>query len=785
MEENIPTNYNHKEVESRIRKFWEEEKIFFTDLKKLKKSKKIFLVDTPPPTVSGRMHMGHAFSYSQQDFIVRFKRMNMPVFYPFGTDDNGLPTERLIEKLKNVKSKKMDREEFIKLCLETLKEITPSFIEDWKKLGISCDFSKIYSTIDDHSRKISQKFFIELYKKGRIYEKEFPTLWCTTCETSIAQAELEDREEESFFTTIKFYVDKEILPIATTRPELLPACVAIFVHPQDNRYKKFVGKKAKVPLFGFEVPIIKDYSANPEKGTGALMICSYGDKYDVDAISRYKLEEKIVLNYNGILNEKAGKYTGLSVKEARKKILEDLEKEGLIIKKEKIKHVVNVHDKCGTEIEFLPTRQWFIKILDLKKKWIELGKKIKWYPEFMFKRYKNWINGLEWDWNISRDRHFGVPIPLWKCTKCGEIILAEEKELPVDPTKIEKRCYKCKSVANPEKKVLDTWATSSLTPQIASSLFDNEIKLPFSLRPQAHDIIRTWAFYTIIRSYFSENKIPWKEIMISGFVTLHGEKMSKSKGNVIDPQNLFEKYGADVLRYWAASSRLGEDFDYNEKDFISGKKFLIKLWNASRFIFMNLKEFRKDVKKLEVMDKWILFKLNNLVKEITESFENYQYHLVKNKIEKFFWNDFCDNYLEIVKRRIYEGTNEEKESAYYTLYKTIFTLIKLLAPIMPFITEEIYQKFLKACEEKSIHLCKWPKADKKNFKKEFEIGETFIQILHRVREEKSKAKKSLKSKIILKLEKEKLNKIKPALKDLKAVINAERIEEGNFEVIFI
>src|SRR3989344_2351719 len=360
--------YNPNEVEKRIISFWEKEKIYKFDLKK---KGKVFSIDTPPPTVSGKMHIGHAFSYAHEDFIARFHRMKDNVFYPFGTDDNGLPTERLIERLKNVKSKNMPRSEFIKICLKTLKEIIPDFIEDWKKLGVSCDYDISYSTIDENSRRISQKSFIELFKKGLVYRKEFPTIWCPECQTAIAQAELEDKQEESKFSTLKFKVDGKDLLIATTRPELLGACVGVFVNPKDNRYNNLAGKKAKVPLFNFEVPILEDESADIEKGTGVLMICSYGDKFDVDAINRHRLESKLILDKAGKIKE--GNYKGLKVKEARAKILEDLKNAGLIVKQDNISHVVNVHDKCGTEIEFLTTEQWFIKILDKKKELINQG----------------------------------------------------------------------------------------------------------------------------------------------------------------------------------------------------------------------------------------------------------------------------------------------------------------------------------------------------------------------------------------------------------------------------
>ena len=367
--------YDFLEAEPRIRKFWDDEKIYKTNPKKL--DEKTFSIDTPPPTVSGNMHMGHAFSYSQEDFIARYRRMKQGVFYPFGTDDNGLPTERLVEKLNKIKSIDMSRDDFIKMCIKTLKEITPDFISQWKEIGISADFNTSYSTIDDNSRKFSQKYFLELLNKGLTYKKEFPTIWCPECQTSIAQAELEDKELPSSFLTLKFKIkgSKDDLKIATTRPELIPACVAVFVNPTDKRYSKLIGKKAITPLFNSEVPIIADPSANPEKGTGILMVCSYGDKFDVEAIAKHKLTPKIILNKDGTLNSKG--YVGLYVKKARKKITEDLEKAGLILEKKEISHAVNTHDKCATEIEFLPTAQWFIKILDKKKELIAQAKKIK------------------------------------------------------------------------------------------------------------------------------------------------------------------------------------------------------------------------------------------------------------------------------------------------------------------------------------------------------------------------------------------------------------------------
>lgn len=773
---------NIQEIEKQILRFWEKEKIY-----KFNKSskKKIYSIDTPPPTVSGNMHVGHAFSYSQQDFIARFKRMSgFEVFYPFGTDDNGLPTERLVEKINNIKSKSMSRTDFIALCLKTLKEITPDFIQDWKNLGISCDYDLYYSTIDENSQKISQQSFLQLYKKGLIYKEKFPTIYCPECQTPVAQAELEDKTKTTQFTTLKFKSENKDLPIATTRSELLAACVAVFINPQDKRYKHLIGKKAVVPLFNHQVPIIQDESANIEKGTGVLMVCSYGDKYDVDAIKRHKLQPKIIINKNGTLN--IPKYNSLSIKDARKKILEDLKSQNLILEQKTIEHNVNVHDKCGTEIEFLPLEQWFVKILDKKSQLIQQGKKISWFPEHMLKRYENWINGLEWDWSISRDRHFGIPIPAWHCEKCNLTVLPKESELPIDPLKIKKNCPECKLPLVPETKVLDTWATSSLTPQIASSLINDKIKIPYSLRPQAHDIIRTWAFYTIVKSLLHESKIPWSDITISGFVTLEGQKMSKSKGNVISPQEIMQKYGSDVLRYWASTSKLGEDLGYQEKEMITGKKYVTKILNAAKFVFLNLKHQKKQPKLIET-DRLFLSQLNSLIISTASAFNNYNYSKAKLETDSFFWHSFTDNYLEIIKNRIYQGNEQEKASASYALYSSLLTLLKLFAPITPFITEHIYQTYFKEYEKTpSIHISDWPTKIKiKSEKSDEQIWNILIEIISKVRQAKSEAKKSMNSPIVLTLPKPTLTALNTILPDIRAVTAAKKIHGGDFRVEFL
>ena len=785
------SEFDIKKIEEKSKAFWEKEKIYSFNPES---KNKIYSIDTPPPTVSGRMHIGHAFSYSQQDFIVRYKRMRgYNIFYPFGADNNGVATERLIEKEEKVRSRDMSREAFIKLCLNYLKKELPLFIQDWKNIGISCDWEKGgYSTINEHSRKISQWSFLDLYKKGRVYRKDAPAMWCPECQTGISQVEAQDKEMESTFNDVVFKVGGKDLIIATTRPELLPACVAVFYHPSDSRYKKLKGKNAKVPLFNFEVPIMEDARVDREKGTGIVMCCTFGDQTDMEWQKAYNLPIKETISREGKMTEIAGRYRGMPIKEARKEIIEDLKKHGLLKIQKKIVHSVNVHERCGTEIEFVKSKQWFVRYLDLKKQMIEWGRKLNWYPKFMEVRYDNWIKGLQWDWLISRQRYFGIPFPVWYCKKCGEISIADEKDLPVDPI-VDKPNKKCKcgsSEFTAERDVLDTWFTSSMSPIISTKLLDKanqEKAFPMSLRPQAHEIISFWLFNTVVKSNLHFNKNPWKDVVISGIVTLKGEKMSKSKGNAIQPQDVIKNYGADALRYWAASSKLGEDFDYQEKDVITGKKFVTKLMNATKFIFMNLKNYKPGKAKLVDTDRMFLVVLNELIKKCTDAFEKYEYSKTKSETDYFFWNVFCDNYLEIIKNRVYNGTKEEKESAFYTLYTSLLTILKLMAPFTPFITEEIYQSYFRENEKvKSIHISEWPAEirveKKKDDEKKFDL---LAKVIARIRQEKSLAKRSMNSKIELTIDKNEKEMLKGVLGDLKAVSGATSIEEGKFRVKFV
>ncbi|RME52634.1 valine--tRNA ligase [Candidatus Woesearchaeota archaeon] len=746
----FPPQYDAHEAEERWQKHWQETGIYTF---KEDPAKPVFSVDTPPPTMSGDMHLGHALSYAQQDCFVRYQRMRgKNVLYPWGTDDNGLPTERLVEKKKNIKATSMARDAFRKLCLEFVKEQQPLFTQDWIRLGMSCDFAKPYSTIDTDAQRTAQKSFIDLYKKGLVYRAETPVSWCPHCKTAIAQAEFENVELKSSFNDIVFTAeDGEELVIATTRPELLPACVAVFAHPEDKRYQHLAGKRVTVPLFNYSVPVLFDESVEKDKGTGLMMVCTFGDKEDIDKWHRYGLDLRIVFTKEGKLNNLAGRYEGLTIQETRTKILEDLRKEGRLRKQETIVHAVNVHERCGTEVEYLKTPQWFIKILDRKDDLLKAADEITWYPAHMKARYVHWVKNLNWDWCISRQRSYGVPFPVWY-GKDGEVVIPREEDLPVDPLTTPPP----REGLTPEEDVMDTWNTSSCTPQLVLGWAERDAAAsrmhlyPMSVRPQAHDIIRTWAFYTIVKGLYHQGKPPWKDIVISGHVLdPKGRKMSKSKGNVIKPQDVMQRFCADALRWWAAGVKLGDDLPYMEKDLVSGQKLIRKLWNASKFVLSHLNDFDgARPAALEAMDAWVIANLNDVIAEATKYFDQYEFSKCRLEVEKFFWQTFCDNYLELCKDRIYNPDVRGKEartSAQYTLSTVLKAVLKLLAPIMPHVTEEIYSlRFAREEGVESIHVSSWPdKISLSDAKQAKEAGDAAARIIAHVRKFKAERRISL------------------------------------------
>lgn len=713
--------YNGVAVEREIQQFWSDNNIytFYPD-----KSKPIFSIDTPPPTVNGNLHIGHIFSYTQAEMIARYRRMRgYNVFYPFGFDDNGLPSERLVEKEAGVKARDLPRSVFCERCVETTQKYEAEFKSLWQSMGFSCDWDLQYSTVSPEVQRLSQKSFIELAKAGHAYIKESPVLWCTECQTSIAQAELDTKELSSSFNYIPFVGEDGIIEIATTRPELLYGVVCVFVNPEDDRYKKFVGKNVSVPLYNFEVPVIADEKAAIDKGTGAVMCATFGDTTDAEWVEKYNLPYKKVILANGHISEDVPFIGGFYVKKARKAIIDLLQEKGLLLKQESVSHMVAVHERCGTEVEIIPSKQWYIDILSKKEELLAAGEKINWHPASMKGRYQSWVENLKWDWCISRQRYFGVPFPVWYCKKCGKPHFAEYDQLPVNPLE-ENYIGTCECGCGefiPESSVLDTWATSSITPFInqynAQKHGVEDGFMPMSMRTQAHEIIRTWAFYTIVKSLYHTGNIPWSDTMICGFVLAKpGEKISKSKGNAkLTPQALIDTYSADVIRYWAAGARLGTDTFFDQQEMQDASKRLItKLWNSSKFVLSHLADFNPAYtpKKLLPVDRWIIERTNETIAEACKWLDQYEIGLARKAIDDLFWRDLCDNYIEIAKERLYQPDihgEEERKAAQYAIYYTLLNVLKMYAIYVPHLTEYIYLKGIQEFDgNKSIHLTAWP-----------------------------------------------------------------------------
>ena len=709
--------YKPKVSEKKWQDFWDQQNVykFSPD-----SPKEVYSIDTPPPTVSGELHLGHLYSYIQAEIFARFQRMNNKnVRYSLGMDNNGLPTERLVEKELKIKGHTMKTSKFVSLCEEITEKYTEKYKTTWKSIGLSVDWEFGYSTISKEVQKYVQGVFKDLFDKQLIYKKKAPAIYCCECQTSFAQAEKESEDRKSIFYDIIFSVGEEKLIIATTRPELLPACVAVFVHPEDKRYKKYVGKKATTPL-GNKVIIITDSKVEQEKGSGAVMCCTYGDETDLYWATKYNLNEKILINENGTFKQvqQVKELEGKTIAEARKIIVDFLFSKKLIVNKKHITHAIDVHERCGTPVEYLPTTQWFIKQLECKEKLIEFGKKITWHPEYMKKRYEEWVRGLKWDWCISRERFYGTPIPAYTCNICGHISIAEKQEMPIDPklTDNKKSCPNCDDgILVAEKSILDTWFTSSLTPDLNNIESGNkELKgklLPMSMRPHAHDIIRTWTMYTILMSMYNHDEIPWSDVVISGHIMLKkGKKISKkSGGSNFTPEKMISMHSADAIRYAMTGATLGRDSFFDEKEILKGKKLVTKLYNAGKLILLNLRNYdpntRLEYDELELVDKWIVLKSYEVAESMAEYFIEYNYKHAKMLFEDFFWNDLCDNYLEIIKKRIGMGANNSDShkslSAQFASYAVFLNCLKMISPFMPHIAEEMYHG--EMLEEETEH----------------------------------------------------------------------------------
>lgn len=773
----MPSHFQSKQKEEEWCRLWNDWQIYHYD--GTRPRAETFVVDTPPPTVSGALHIGHVFSYTQTDIVVRYQRMRgRNIFYPMGWDDNGLPTERRVQnyfhvrcdprtpyepglKLEPASAKEqkqnpprnVSRANFIELCLQLTREDEKAFMALWKRLGLSVDWRQEYSTIDDHCRRLAQFSFIDLHKKGHVYSIEAPTMWDVDFQTAVAQAEVEDRELPGLLHHLRFGIDgsDRHFTIATTRPELLPACVGVTAHPNDERYKGLFGKRAITPLFRVPVPIFPSELADPEKGTGVLMVCTFGDATDVVWWRQNQLPLRQILGRDGrlaavtygqegweSLNPAAAnafyqELIGKTVRSAQKIVVDMLRHASgaatgseppLAGEPQPITHAVKFFEKGDKPLEFISTRQWFVRLLDKKDLLIEAGDRITWHPDFMRVRYRNWTENLQQDWCISRQRFFGVSFPLWyPLDKEGNPdfsrpLLADVEQLPVDPSTASPKGYEesqrgCPDGFMAESDVFDTWFTSSLTPQICSQWqIDDRIHsrlFPMDLRPQSHEIIRTWAFYTIVKSLLHENSIPWRQAAISGWILdPDRKKMSKSKGNVMTPMHLLDEFGSDGVRYWAASARLGVDTTFDEQVLKVGKRLVTKLFNAGKFVLSQTGEPGPITSDIDIA---FMQKVHELVQRVTSLNDKFEHATALKEINGSFWNNFTDTFIELAKGRARgEGADASgRSSAIATLRRGLSVFLRLFAPVVPYITEEVWSwAFAEESGARSIHRMAWP-----------------------------------------------------------------------------
>jgi len=786
--------YNFKLTEEKWQNYWQENAVYAY---KKDSKKPTFSIDTPPPTVSGKLHIGHIYGFSQADMYARYQRMQgKNLFYPLGFDNNGLPTELLVEKVKKIRAHTIPREEFTKIALELVDTYNQSYRDLMVHTGMSCDLSLGYNTIDNKSQKTSQKSFIDLAKKGIAYREHKPSPWCCKCRTSVATAELEDKELDSVFNYLNFNLadGSGTLPIATTRPEFLPACVAIFVNPEDKRYEKYIGKMVKVPLFeDRQVKVLTDEKVGIDKGTGVVMCCTFGDQTDVEWWREYNLELKQAIDDGGRMTEIAGHYAGMKSIEARAQIIEDLKTNGYMYKQDPITHAVKVHERCSEPIEFLAKKQWFIRTStpELKEKWVELGTKLVWHPESMKARYMAWVNNLNQDWSISRQRYFGVPFPVWYCAKCGKPHFADEKDLPVNPlsTPYTGKCECGHTEFVPESDVMDTWATSSVTPQINCNWAENEkecaSRMPMDMRFCGRDIITTWSLRTIIKAYYHQGTLPWKELMVNGWMMADkGVKISKRLGNAkMELDDILANYGADVTRYWCANGAYGRDAYFSDEGLKDGYKLVNKIWNASKFVLSFLYDYKPEKPAVVLpMDNYIMQKFNEAYMETIKCYENVEMGYAVEKMEKFFWN-FCDNYIEIAKNRLYKPEvygEDAKKSAQWACYNVLLSILKVFAITMPHITEEIYQDYFKAFDgETSIHTSILSPINIDEDSNVISSGDEIVKIVSLIRGYKSERQLSIKTVIdhaTVSVPAEYIKFVMAADEDLRAVSSIQSFE---------
>jgi valyl-tRNA synthetase len=709
-------------LEAEIAKKWKVERLYRF---RSETRKKIFSIDTPPPYPSGRpWSVGAAAHYSQIDMIARTARMQgYEVYFPIGIDRNGLPVELYTERLHKIDIHETPREKFIELCRYSLDDLEAEMINTMKTMGLSGDFDHYYRTDSEEYRRLTQATFIQLWKEGLIYEDTRPNNYCVDCGTTIADADITYVELPTTLFYIRFGIKErqEAVTVATTRPEFLCSCRAILVHPDDSRYTNLHGLHCIVPIYGREVPIIPNTAAKQEFGTGVVMICSYGDSSDVRLFRELKLEEIVAIDNKGKMTDAAGKYSGLPIEEARKEIARDLEEQGLIQKKEDIMHRTPICDRCRTPVEIVPMKEFYLKQMEFLPSIRKIAERMVFHPEAHRQILYNWIDSVAIDWPISRRRIYGTEIPIWYCKSCGKPNIPEPGPYhrpwsSPPPFRVCQHCGADRGFIG-EERTFDTWFDSSISPLFISGYMRSE-KLyrktyPVTIRPQAKDIVRTWLYYTILRCYQLTGKPAFKHAWIMGYgVDEAGERMSKSKGNVVDPIPLLEKYGADTFRFWnAAEASLGSDFRCSEQRIAGTSKFLTKLWNLSRFI----SSFPKPMKAhLTASDKWIVSELEMLRRRCLKGYEDFNFFIPSNEIREFVWNLFAPHYVEMAKARAYnsnhEFSNEDQRAAWFTLHHCLRSLLVLLAPICPYITDHLWRSIYSS---RSIHTERFPRPSRR------------------------------------------------------------------------
>lgn len=749
----LPKKMDILETEKKWQTEWEKNGTYHFDWKDGKKPP--FSIDTPPPYPSGEFHMGTVLNWTYFDIVARYKRMRgYNVHFPQGWDCHGLPVEVEVEKKNRIKKTDIPPDKFRKLCEELVNQYIVAMKDSMTRLGYSMDWTTEYKTMDPDYWRRTQLSFILLYNKGFIYRGTHPVNWCPRCETAIADAEVQYEDRNAELHHIKFELeDGGFLEIATTRPELIPACVTVAIHPDDERYKKYAGKKVKIPTTDRTVEIVTDEMVDPNFGTGVVMICTYGDKADVKTVVKHHSAVIMCIDEKGRMTKNAGKYVGMQTGEAKKAIIGDLKSEGLLGHKEGLKQEVSICWRCKTPIEILEREQWFMKTRILTDKVEKNALEITWYPDYMKYRLIDWAKSLEWDWVISRQRVFATPIPIWYCKKCGEIILAEPTWVPIDPRIEQPRIDKCPKCGGkefrPERDVLDTWFDSSITCAVHAGWPDKKDwkrLFPASMHASGVDIIRTWAYYLMVRHLALFDEKPYKSCLINGMVLgTDGREMHKSLGNYVGSQEVLDKYGADAIRQWAAGGgATGSDIPFRWPDAEYGWRFLIKLWNASSFVSNLLKDYATQEKTkhaLQPLDKWILSKSEKLTEKVTDALEKCQFNTALEETRNFTWHIFCDCYLEAVKDRLYRPEiygEEKKKAAQQTLYTVLNRLLLLLAPIVPHITEEIYQMLYAEEKHGSIHRSAWPHISKKYMDEEAEKhGDLIMAMISEIRREKA------------------------------------------------